>query len=204
MFCRLRHLLCHQTREQPIRKTKINLLQQGCMWSTPPKIGSQSHTDHNCWQQQCVPRRRGNTHKIAWDSQANLLQCVVNTQCKICVFDIKIFYLGTLLDRFEYVRVKFNEIPQEFIDKYSLADGNGDGWTYFEIRKRCYGFPQSSKLANGLLWKCIAKHGYYECATPPGLWLHQWCPINFILLVDDFGAEYVGERHSRHLQMELK
>ena len=86
------------------------------------------------------------------------------------------------------MRVRLNKIPEEFIDKYNLIDENGDRWTYFEIRKICYGLPQSGKLANDLLRKHIAKHGYYECATTPGLWRHQWCPVTFVLLVDDFGV----------------
>ena len=60
---------------------------------------------------------------------------------------------------------------------------------------------QSGKLANGLLRKCIAKNGYYKCDTTPGLWRHQWHPITFVLIVDDFGVEYFGEHYARHLQM---
>ena len=74
----------------------------------------------------------------------------------------------------------------------------------FEIRKGCYFLPQSGRLSNDLLHKRIGNHSYYECATTPGLWRHQWHPITFVLLVDDFGSEYVAERHSRHLQMTLK
>ena len=48
------------------------------------------------------------------------------------------------------------------------------------------------------------KHGYYECETTPGLWHHQCLPITFVLLVDNFGVEYVRECHTRHLQMELE
>ena len=46
-------------------------------------------------------------------------------------FDIKNFYLGTPLDRFGYVRIKFNDIPQEFINKCSNSEKNGEEWTYF-------------------------------------------------------------------------
>ena len=38
----------------------------------------------------------------------------------------------------------------------------------------------------------------------PVFWRHQWNPITFVLLFDDFGVEYVGERHARHLQMALE
>ena len=55
-----------------------------------------------------------------------------------------------------------------------------------------YGLPQSGKLANGLLRTHLNKSGYYEAATTPGLWKHTWRPIQFCLIVDDFGIEYVG------------
>ena len=102
------------------------------------------------------------------------------------------------------MRVRLNKIPEEFIEKYNLIDENGDRWTYFEMRKGCHGLTQSGILANDLLCKRTAKHGYYECATTIRLWLHQCRPIIFVLLVDDFGVEYVGERHTRHLQMALE
>jgi hypothetical protein len=34
--------------------------------------------------------------------------------------DLKNFYLKTLLNRPEYVRIKLADIPQQFIDKYKL------------------------------------------------------------------------------------
>ena len=99
--------------------------------------------------------------------------------------------------------VRFNKIPEEFIYKYNINNENEDVWTYFEIRKGCYGLPQSGKLANYLLRKRIAKHVHYEYATTPGLWRHQWSPITCVLLVDYFGVKYFREHHSCHLQMAL-
>ena len=127
----------------------------------------------------------------------DLVKLIINSvlsqrNAKFVCFDIKNFYLGTPLNQFEYVHGRFNEILQEFINKYNIASDNSYGWTYFEILKGCYGLLQSGKLDNDLLRKYIAKHGYYECATTPVLWRHQWSPITFVLLVDDFGVEYVG------------
>ena len=51
----------------------------------------------------------------------------------------------------EYVRVKLEDIPQEFIDEYNLLDKKRHGWVYFEIVCGCYGLPQSGKLSNDLL-----------------------------------------------------
>ena len=33
----------------------------------------------------------------------------------------------------------------------------------------------------------------------PGLWLHEWRPIQFFLVVDYFGVKYVGKEHAKHL-----
>jgi hypothetical protein len=33
----------------------------------------------------------------------------------------------------------------------------------------------------------------------PGLWTHNWRPIQFTLVVDNFGVKYVGAEHAQHL-----
>ena len=38
----------------------------------------------------------------------------------------------------------------------------------------------------------------------PGLWTHEWGPICFTLVVDDFGVKYVGDEHAAHLQAALR
>ena len=74
---------------------------------------------------------------------------------------------------------------------------------YLEIRKAIYGLPQAGILANKLLRKRLAPHGYYEVAHTPGLWCHVHCPIEFFLVVDDFGVKYVDRKHANHLLQTL-
>ena len=123
---------------------------------------------------------------------------------RFACFDISNFYLGTPLDRPEYVRIRLSDIPQEFIDEYNLHEYERDGWVYFEITKGVYGFKQAGKLANDLLTERLHKHGYYQCATIPGLWRHKWRSIVFVLIVDDFGIEYCERRHADHLLTALQ
>ena len=59
-------------------------------------------------------------------------------------------------------------------------------------------------LSNNLLRTRLNKKGYFEATTTPGLWKHQSRLIQFCLIVDDFGIEYVGERHTHHLRDVLK
>eukprot|EP00804_Cyclotella_cryptica_P009972 CCRYP_015404-RA/>CCRYP_015404-RA protein AED:0.29 eAED:0.29 QI:0/0/0/1/1/1/2/0/498 len=123
---------------------------------------------------------------------------------KFCTFDISNFYLGTPLDRPEYVRIRIDNIPQEFIAKYDLTHHVRDGWVYFQIVKGVYGLPQSGILANKLLETRLNAAGYYQLDATPGLWGYKWRPIMFTLIVDDFGVEYVGLSHTHHLRDVLQ
>ena len=104
----------------------------------------------------------------------------------------------------EYVRIKLVTIPDKFVAEYKLAGTAGDGWIYFKIGHGCYGFPQAGILANNLLRTQLESEGYYKTLTTPDLWKHKWQPIQFCLLVDDFGVEYVGNEHFHHLLTLLK
>ena len=123
---------------------------------------------------------------------------------RFACYDIANFYLGTPLDRPEYVRIKLTDIPQEFSDEYNLTQYATDGWIYFEINKGVYGLKQAGKLANDLLTERLAEHGYYQCPATPGLWRHKWRPVTFVLIVDDFGIQYVDKRHAEHLLNALQ
>ena len=101
------------------------------------------------------------------------------------------------------MRIKFSDIPQEFIEEYDLSKAAQNGWIYFEILRGCYGLSQSGQLANNLPCTRLKKAGYYEAATTPGLWCYKWHPIQFVLLMDDFGIEYVGKEHALNLLQTL-
>ena len=75
---------------------------------------------------------------------------------------------------------------------------------YIVANRGVYGLPQSGLLANKLLEKCLNKRGYYQSKLVPGLWKHEWRPVQFALVVDDFGVKYVGEDHALHLKKTLQ
>ena len=62
-----------------------------------------------------------------------------------------------------------------------------------------YGLPQAGILAQTLLEKLLKNKGYYQSLYTPGLWLHEWRPIQFFLVVDYFEVKYVGEEHAKNL-----
>ena len=75
---------------------------------------------------------------------------------------------------------------------------------YLEIRKAIYGLPQAGILANKQLREKLKPEGYYEVAHTPGLWWHGTRPVQFSLIVDDFGVKYVGKENAKHLIKAIK
>jgi hypothetical protein len=130
-----------------------------------------------------------------------LINSVISTPgAKFFTMDIKNFYLNTPMARYEYMRLKLADMPADVIEHYKLLDvATPDGFVYCEIRKGMYGLPQAGIIAQELLAKRLKEHGYSQSETTPGLWKHEWRPIMFSLVVDDFGVKYVGEEHAEHL-----
>jgi hypothetical protein len=119
------------------------------------------------------------------------------------MMDIKNYYLGTLLHRYEYMRMLLSRFPEEIVSKYNLNALAIDGWVYIEIIKGMYGLKQAGLVANQLLQKCLAPFGCYPDRHTPGLWLHKKRPIAFSLIVDDFAVKCVGKHHADYLRDAL-
>jgi len=138
------------------------------------------------------------TNKLLWNSTLS------TPGARYCCADLKNFYLETPMKRREYMRIKVDLIPVEFMDEYNLHNKVYNGYVYCEIRRGMYGLPQAGIIANQQLKKRLAPHGYYEVPHTPGLWRHTWRPITFTLVVDDFGIKYVGKEHAQHLIDKLQ
>jgi hypothetical protein len=119
------------------------------------------------------------------------------------MMDIKNYYIGTPLPRFEYMKMLLSRFPEEIIQKYNLSTLAFDGWVYIEIRKGMYGLKQAGLLINQLLQKRLVPFGYYPARHTPGLLLHKTRSIFFTLVVDDFAAKYVGKHNAEHIQNAL-
>ena len=86
--------------------------------------------------------------------------------------DIENFYLGTPMERFEYMKIPLDVFPQSTIDQYNLHQHAHQSFVYLEVRKAIYGLPQAGILANQLLRKRLRPFGYFEVPHTPGLWKH--------------------------------
>ncbi len=66
-----------------------------------------------------------------------LLNSIILTKGARCdMVDIKDFYICTPMKRFEYMRLKITDIPEEIIRKYGLQElVTPDGYAYCKIQK---------------------------------------------------------------------
>ena len=75
--------------------------------------------------------------------------------------DISNFYLNTPLDRYEYMKMKLANFPEEIVELCKLKDkATNDGYVYAEVRKGMYGLPQVGILAQ----KQVVVYLFYSCS----------------------------------------
>jgi hypothetical protein len=114
------------------------------------------------------------------------------------------FYLTATLDRYEYMKMPISLFPPWIVDQYDLNSKVVGGYIYLQLHKAVWGLPLAEILANKLLQKCLAPHGYYECKNTPGFWKHTMRPITLTLIVDDFGVKYERQEDVDHLIAAIK
>jgi hypothetical protein len=64
-----------------------------------------------------------------------LINRTLYTTYATMMIDIKNYYLGTPLPRFEYMKMLLSRFPEEIVNKYNLDALAVDGWVYIEIQK---------------------------------------------------------------------
>ncbi len=130
---------------------------------------------------------------------------MLSTQkAKYMCLDIKFFYLSVPLNQYKYMCIPLELFPPWIIAQYDLLTKVHRGHIYLEMHRAVWGLPQAGILANKLLHKRLAPHGYYKCKQTPGLWKHTSRPILFTLVVDNFGVKYTNQEDVNHLIGSLK
>jgi len=74
-----------------------------------------------------------------------LINSIISTPgAKFMTMYIKDFYLNTPMTRYEYMRLKISDMPNDVIEHYNLREiATPDGFIYCEIQKGMYGLPQA-------------------------------------------------------------
>jgi hypothetical protein len=118
--------------------------------------------------------------------------------------DLKNFYLSAPLNRYEYMRIALELFPP--VDRCTIRPVDKSPQRAYLLGNATgsVGSPKAGILANKLLRKRLAPHGYYECKQTPGLWKYTSRPILFTLVVDNFGVKYTNQGEVDHLIGSLK
>jgi hypothetical protein len=134
-----------------------------------------------------------------------LLNSVVSDDADFMTCDITDYYLGTPMERPEYMRMTKKQISDTIRAEYDLttyADENGV--THFAILQGMYGLPQAGLLAQKRLVKHLAEHDYHQSEIIPCLFRHAHNDVTFCLVVDDFGVKYKAISGRDHLLDTLR
>ena len=118
--------------------------------------------------------------------------------------DIANFYLNNPMNRYEYMKLPLDIVPEEIIQQYNLINLAHKGFVYMDIQEGVYGLPQAGKISNGKLKLHLSKFGYEPAPITSSLWRHQTFPLQFSLVVDDFGIKYERQEYITHLLDALK
>ncbi len=134
-----------------------------------------------------------------------LLNSVISTpNTKFMCKDIKYFYLCTPMAQYEYFRMKLELFPKDILEYNLLNKVNANGNVYCKVRWGMYGLPQAGIIAQNLLEKFLLTSGYKQSQITPRYRMHTWRPINFVLVVNNFGIKYISKEHVHHLINTLK
>ena len=135
-----------------------------------------------------------------------MFNSIISTpNAKFMMINIKDFYLMTPMDCFEYFRVKLELFPQDIIKEYGLRNKvDTYGNVFCKVRRGIYDLPQAGIIAQDLLTKQLRQAGYRQSKVTPGCWRHEWRPISFSLVVDDFGVKYINKTDIDHLTSVLR
>ena len=91
------------------------------------------------------------------------------------------------------------------IKEYNLHQyATPDGWVYIKVSRGMYGLPQAGSLGHDLLEQRLNKEGYFQSQIVPALWKHKTKPIQFVLVVNDFGIKYLKKEDLDHLIQTLE
>jgi hypothetical protein len=126
------------------------------------------------------------SHTVDIATVKMFFNAIVSEDADYATLDLEDFYLFTVLDRPEYMRMPVSYIPADLRIELGMADLPDDASVLWEINKGLYGMPQAGLLAKTELNKLLSANGYNECVFTQGLYKHKTRNISFTVWVDDF------------------
>ena len=123
---------------------------------------------------------------------------------KLMLAGVNNFYLNTDMERYEYINLRIDIIPEEIIVQCDLRELVEDAWVYTEIMKGIYGLQQARVLANQKLKTYLVKYRCISTRYTAELWTHTTTNIKFTLCIDGFLVKYVNANDEIYLLNALR
>ena len=93
---------------------------------------------------------------------------------RFMTLDIKDFFLQTIMERSEYMKIHAKYFLKDIRDKYNITNKiHSDGYVYCMIKRGMYGLKQAARLAYDNLKLHLGKHVYYPDKVATNIWSHQ-------------------------------
>ena len=134
------------------------------------------------------------------------INSIISTpNAKFTDVDLADFYIKHKLPEPEYMLVPYSLFPPDIIDEYDIKNKvDHRGLVLAKIIGAMYGLPQAGRIAYEELKKYLAEADYVPTGHTPGLFKHRTRPIQFILVVDDFGIKFETDDDLQHLLTHLR
>ena len=137
-----------------------------------------------------------------------LLNCTIYQSAggaRFMTVDIKDFFLQTVMDQPEYMKIHSKYFLQDIQNKYNIKKKiHTDNYIYCKINRGVYGLKQAAHLAYDSLKHHLASYGYHPDKYAKNIWAHETCKTKFCLCVDDFGVQYFSQEDVEHLLQALQ
>ena len=133
-----------------------------------------------------------------------LINVVVSEGADFCTADIGNFYLGSTLERLEYMWLSRAQVPDDIQEQFKDRICWIGDKTMVRITKGLYGLPQAGRIAFEKLSRLLRKHDYSVCRNTPCLFKHASNGIVFTLVVDDFAIKYSSKTSIEHLFASIR
>ena len=132
-----------------------------------------------------------------------LLNSIISQSAKGARFmtlDIKDFFLQSVMDQPEYMKIHAKYFLPEICEKYNINElVHTDSYVFCKIKRGMYGLKQAARLAYDSLKKHLQQHGYFPDKYSQNILGHTTQKRKFCLCVDDFGVQYFNRKDAQHL-----
>ena len=114
--------------------------------------------------------------------------------------DIKNYFLANPMDRTEYTKVLYKNLPEDIKQKYNLhTKVTSSNYIYIRIKKGMCGLKQAAILVYDNLKQRLKPFRYTPITGTVGVWHRTTRPTKFCLYVDDFRIKYYSKDYAQHL-----